>query len=176
MSRKDPPCSEQPDPGPGVQLSAPRTDGAGLAELEPLWIELHAHHREVSSHRDLVADPAASWAARLRLYRRLLAAGGAYVTAARDGRLVGYAMVAVEPGDDDTFAVVGGVAEVVTLVVTRAERASGVGAALLAAAEEIARTRGFDTVRIAVMSGNDRAERFYAAHGYAVAERGRPAR
>ncbi|MGH2928305.1 MAG: GNAT family N-acetyltransferase, partial [Solirubrobacteraceae bacterium] len=148
-----------------------RTDGEGLAELEPLWTELHAHHREVAEHRDLVADPTASWAARLRLYRRLLAEGGAYVTATRDGRAIGYAMIGLEEGDDDTFAVTGGVAEVVTLVVAGRERGSGVGAALLAAAEEIARSRGFDTVKIAVMSGNDRAERFYASHGYGVAER-----
>lgn len=93
------------------------------------------------------------------------------MTATRDGRTIGYAMVAPEDGDDDTFAVTGGVAEVVTLVVTGSERGSGAGAALLVAAEEIARDRGFDTLKIAVMSGNDRAERFYVSHGYAVAER-----
>jgi ribosomal protein S18 acetylase RimI-like enzyme len=36
--------------------------------------------------------------------------------------------------------------------------------------EEIAREHGFDTVKIAVMSGNVRAQRFYEANGYGVAE------
>jgi ribosomal protein S18 acetylase RimI-like enzyme len=79
-------------------------------------------------------------------------------------------MVAVEDGPDDTFEVEAGIAEVVTLVVTRDHRSVGVGRALLAAAEGIARDRGFDTVKIAVMSGNARARDFYEAHGYSVAE------
>jgi ribosomal protein S18 acetylase RimI-like enzyme len=71
---------------------------------------------------------------------------------------------------DDTFDVTGGLAEVVTLVVSPGHRSDGVGRALLQAAEEIARARGFDTMKIAVMSGNARAQRFYEANGYAVAE------
>jgi ribosomal protein S18 acetylase RimI-like enzyme len=45
-----------------------------------------------------------------------------------------------------------------------------VGRALLAAAEDIARDSGFDTVKIAVMSGNARSQNFYEACGYSVAE------
>jgi ribosomal protein S18 acetylase RimI-like enzyme len=79
-------------------------------------------------------------------------------------------MVAAEDGPDDTFEVRGGIAEVVTLVVARDKRSSGLGRALLAAAEAIARDRGYDTVKIAVMSGNVRAQSFYKAVGYSVAE------
>lgn len=101
----------------------------------------------------------------------MLAEGAAYVTATdRDGRLIGYAMVAVDNGPDDTFDVRGGLAEVITLVVTRDERSAGVGRALLAAAEGIARENGFDTVKVAVMAGNTRAQTFYDANGYSVAE------
>ncbi len=57
-----------------------------------------------------------------------------------------------------------------TLVVTRDQRSAGVGRDLLSAAEAIALKRGFDTVAIAVMSGNLRAQAFYEAHGYSVAE------
>jgi GNAT superfamily N-acetyltransferase len=65
---------------------------------------------------------------RLDWYGRLLAEGGSYPTAADDqGRLIGYAMIGVEEGPDDTFDVEGGIAEVVTLVVTRALRSTGVG-------------------------------------------------
>jgi GNAT superfamily N-acetyltransferase len=101
----------------------------------------------------------------------LLAAGGVYLTAVDDrGRLIGYVMIGVEDGPDDTFDVRGGVAEVVTLVVTRGLRSTGVGRGLLSAAEDFARTRGFDTVKIAVMRGNARAREFYEANGYSVGE------
>ena len=154
-----------------VSISRPLTDPEGLADLAPLWEELHRHHRAVSDYQSLVRDVASSWASRLRLYRRLLADGASYITATdEDGLLVGYAMVAFDEGPDDTFEIRGGIAEVVTLVVTGEHRSGGVGRALLGAAEGIARDRGFDTVKIATMRGNDRARRFYEGNGYAVAE------
>jgi GNAT superfamily N-acetyltransferase len=153
------------------QISAPRTDPDGLTDLAPLWGELHRHHRAVSTYPRLVEDLGVSWDRRLRWYRRLLAQGASYVTAADGGgRLIGYAMVAGDDGPDDTFEVRGGIAEVVTLVVTRDQRSAGMGQALLAAAEDIARDRGCDTVKIAVMSGNARAQDFYEAHGYSPGE------
>ena len=140
-------------------------------DLAPLWVELHRHHLDVSEYRGLVEDPGLSWASRLRWYRQLLGEGGSYVTAEdHRGRVIGYAMVAVADGADDTFEVTGGIAEVVTLIVAREKRSSGLGRALLTAAEAIAHDRGYDTVRIAVMSGNARAESFYEAAGYSVAE------
>jgi ribosomal protein S18 acetylase RimI-like enzyme len=154
-----------------LTISGPRSDVEGLEELAPLWHELHRYHREVATYEGLVEDLDASWASRRDWYRRLLAQGARYVTATdSEGRVVGYAMVAVEHGADDTFAVTGGTAEVVTLVVTRERRSSGVGQALLEAAEGIARSHGFDTVRVAVMAGNARAPGFYERHGYSVAE------
>ena len=154
-----------------IHLSQPATDPDGLDDVRGLWMELHRHHREVADYRDLVEDMEESWQRRRDWYRRLLDEDAAYITASEDGRPVGYAMVTITPGADDTFASAGGgIAEVVTLVVAAAHRAGGVGTALLAAAEAYARERGADTVRIAVMSGNDRAGAFYAAHGYAVAE------
>jgi ribosomal protein S18 acetylase RimI-like enzyme len=168
-------ASASPQPGTlvrvAVQISGPRADRDGLIDLAQLWAELHRHHLEVSDYEDLVADVDSSWAKRLEWYRRLVAAGGRYLTATDDeGRLIGYAMVGVEPGPDDTFDVKGGIAEVVTLVVRRGWRSGGVGEALLEAAERIARDRGFDTVKIAVMSGNARARAFYETHGYSIGE------
>jgi GNAT superfamily N-acetyltransferase len=154
-----------------ARLSEPRTDPASLAELAPLWAELYTHHREVSLYRGLVDDLELSWARRREWYARLLAQGACFVTATdTEGRLVGYAMVAFEDGPDDTFAVKGGTVEVVTLVVAAEHRSAGVGTALLGAVEEIARNRGFDTVKIAVISGNGLAESFYETNGYSVAE------
>jgi ribosomal protein S18 acetylase RimI-like enzyme len=118
-----------------------------------------------------VNDLELSWARRREWYASLLAHGACFVTATdADARLVGYAMVAFEGGPDDTFAVKGGTAEVVTLVVTMDQRSAGVGRALLGAGEAIARNRGFDTVKIAVMNGNTLAQSFYEANGYSVAE------
>ena len=57
-----------------------------------------------------------------------------------------------------------------TLVVARAQRSAGVGLALLTAAEQVARDRGVDTAKIAVMSGNARAKKFYEKHGYSSGE------
>jgi ribosomal protein S18 acetylase RimI-like enzyme len=79
-------------------------------------------------------------------------------------------MVAIETGPDDTFATERGTAEVVTLVVTAQQRSAGVGRALLLAAEGVARDRGCDTIKVAVMAGNERAQAFYEGGGYAVAE------
>jgi GNAT superfamily N-acetyltransferase len=154
-----------------AHLSRPRTDEEGLDDLAPLWAELHGHHREVSAYQRLVEDVASSQARRLEWYRRLLAQNAAYVTATDDrGRLIGHVMVAVEERLDDTFEVTGGMAEVVTLIVTRDQRSTGVGEALMQAAERIAHDRGFDTMKIAVMHGNARAQNFYVAHGYSVGE------
>jgi GNAT superfamily N-acetyltransferase len=154
-----------------TRISEPRSDADGLVDLAPLWVELHRHHLDVSEYRALVEDPGTSWASRLRWYRRLLGEGGSYVTAEdHEGRVIGYAMVAVEDGPDDTFEITGGIAEVVTLIVARDKRSSGLGRRLLAAAEAIARDRGYDTMKIAVMSGNVRAQNFYCAAGYSAAE------
>lgn len=154
-----------------IQVSDPRSDVEGLTDLAPLWEQLHRHHQDVAEYQGLVGDVVLSWMRRLDWYRRLLAEGAVYVTATDDsGQLVGYAMVALEAGPDDTFDATGGIAEVVTLIVGRSHRSLGVGRALLGAAERIARERGFDMVKIAVMSGNRRAQEFYEANGYSLAE------
>jgi GNAT superfamily N-acetyltransferase len=154
-----------------VHISDPRTDLDGLDDLAPLWSELHRHHLEVSDYQGLVSDLGSSWTRQRDWYHRLLADGASYVTAADDdGRVIGYAMVGLEDGPDDTFEVGRGIAEVVTLVVSAGRRSAGIGRALLNAAEGIARRHGFDTVKIAVMTGNARALTFYEAGGYTVGE------
>jgi GNAT superfamily N-acetyltransferase len=154
----------------GVRLTEPRTSPEGLDDLRTLWLELHAHHRQVAQYQDLVEDPDASWQRRRSWYQQLLGEGAAYIIALDDEQMIGYAMITLTPGPDDTFESRGGIAEVVTLVVTRRRRGTGTGKALLRAAEEFATARGIDVVRIAVMAGNTGAGDFYESQGYGVAE------
>jgi GNAT superfamily N-acetyltransferase len=78
-------------------------------------------------------------------------------------------MASAAPGDD-TFLVRGGIIEVVSLVVAQRARGEGIGRQLMRAAEQLASNRGFDTIRVAVMAGNDRAGEFYGSLGYSPAE------
>jgi len=64
-----------------VRIDGPSDDVAALAELSPLWRELHEHQRQVAAYGPLVADPEASWAARQRRYAELLADGARYFVA-----------------------------------------------------------------------------------------------
>ena len=154
-----------------VHISAARDDPEGLEALAPVWAEWHRHHRELSEHPECWEDLDASWLTRLDWYHRLLLDGASYVTATDDeGAVVGYAMLAVNDGRYDRVAVEKGIAEVVTLVVKSDRRSAGLGRALLRAAEAIARDRGFDTMKVAVVSRNRRAQDFYEASGYALGE------
>jgi hypothetical protein len=44
-----------------IHIGRPRTDFEGLDDLEPLWLELHRHHLEVSKYQSLVQDLGFSW-------------------------------------------------------------------------------------------------------------------
>ena len=77
-----------------VRIDGPSDDVAALAELSPLWRELHEHHRQVATYGPLVADPEASWAARKRWYTELLADGARYFVARNEhDRALGYGLV-----------------------------------------------------------------------------------
>ena len=76
-----------------------------LSELEPLWRSLHQHHRSVAD-LPVLADDDLSWQRRRDGYRALLEGGDAFVLLATAGETpVGYAVVEVRPGDDDTWPV-----------------------------------------------------------------------
>ena len=78
-----------------------------------------------------------------------------------NGRPAGFA--ATEQGDD----------ELSDLWVDPAVAGRGIGSALLHAADEVVRARGFDTIRLQVLTANTRAIRLYERHGYAVTWQGR---
>jgi ribosomal protein S18 acetylase RimI-like enzyme len=141
-----------------------------LHEVEPLWRSLHAHHRRVS-RVPLLADDDLSWQRRGAWYRSKLEAGEAFLLLARDGpRAVGYALVYVRPGDDDTWPVGAQLAELVSLAVAPERRGRGVGSALMDAVDAELERRGIADLEVGVMAGNDRALAFYERRGLRLGE------
>ena len=154
-----------------VRIDGPHDSIAGLDELGPLYQELHAAHLNVSSYRPLVRDATTSWARRRALYAEALRDRGASYFVARGpaGDALGYAFVLPTIRPDDTFET-RGVLELVSLVVAAERRGQGVGRQLVAAVEDHARSIGADTVKVAVMAGNDRAKGLYIGLGYQPGE------
>jgi ribosomal protein S18 acetylase RimI-like enzyme len=141
-----------------------------LSDLEPLWRSLHRHHREVAD-LPLLADDDLSWQRRRDWYRSMLDTGDAFaLVASDDGVPVGYALVEIRPGDDDTWPVGSHMAELVSLAVAPESRGNGVGTALADAVDAELERRGVRDLQVAVMTGNDRAQRFYERRGLVAGE------
>jgi ribosomal protein S18 acetylase RimI-like enzyme len=140
-------------------------------EVRELWLELHRHHRAVVGTLPLVEDDEASWQRRRALYLdRLGAETGFLVLAVERGAAVGYALVCIERGPDDTFPVGDPYAELYSLSVTADHRGLGIGTRLLDFVDgELAR-RSIRDLKVAVMSGNREAQRLYERRGLRPAE------
>ena len=94
-----------------------------------------------------------------RQYRRHVASPGAVVLVAHRGGLpVGSAVVFLRVGSD--------LARLYSIAVDPAARGTGLGAALLAAAERAARRRGARRLRLEVRQDNPAAIRLYETRGY----------
>jgi ribosomal protein S18 acetylase RimI-like enzyme len=141
-----------------------------IPELRELWRELHRHHRAVSA-MPVQPDDELSWRLSEAQYASALATGNAFLLIA-DGASgpVGYAMVVIHAGPDDTYGFPGAFGEVVTLVVSAAGRGDGLGGRLLDAADAELAARGVNDQIIAVMAGNLDAQRLYERRGFAVGE------
>ena len=155
-----------------VHIDGPLSAPAGLGELAGLYRELHATHLAVSRYGPLVADPARSWQLRRLLYEKALEHGDAVYFVARTdhGSVVGYAFAVTSAGPDDTFDTTG-IVELVSLTVTATQRGQGLGKRLIAAIETYATQQGADTIKVAVIEGNDRADALYTRLGYTPGER-----
>ena len=97
-----------------------------------------------------------------RLARLLAHSAQRFIVAERDGRLLGW--VHVETADSIET---GPYAHIAGLVVDRAHRRQGIGAALMAEAEAWARQQGCALVRLRSSAARTRAHRFYEGLGYA---------
>lgn len=139
--------------------------------LRPLWLQLHAHHRQVRSPLEAVAplrEPADSWRVRREKYVEWLRSPltRAFIARGVDG-LLGYAMVRINdsPGSLQWGEQVG---DLETLVVEAGSRGAGIGQALVSAARDHLAQHGVQVMRISVFAGNDAALRFYEREGAAV--------
>jgi GNAT superfamily N-acetyltransferase len=142
-----------------------RVGAEAVERFEPLWVEMLVHHGSVESTIPM-QPPTVSWPLRRALYDSLLAEPGAFaLLASRDGVDVGYCVVHLHPGPDDTWVTGDAIAEVESLAVTAGERGRGIGTLLLDRVDEELAAAGVADLQIAVVAANDDAMRFYARRG-----------
>ena len=145
-----------------------------LDDLEPLWLQLHAHHQAVAPHLAPYVDDATSWGERRAHYVDALSRGG-FLLGGRDadGRLDAYALVGItseRPNAwSDTWEVGDAIAELETLLVLPELRGSGVGTLLLDAVDAELDQRGIDDMLIGAVASNGDAIRLYERRGFVPA-------
>jgi ribosomal protein S18 acetylase RimI-like enzyme len=140
-------------------------------EVRELWLELHRHHRAVVGTLPLVADDELSWQRRRALYVKQLSSDAGFLVLAIDaGAVVGYALVRIEDGPDDTFPVGDRYAELYSLSVAPDRRGGGIGTQLLDFVDDELARRSIYDLKIAVMAGNADALRLYERRGLRSAE------
>jgi GNAT superfamily N-acetyltransferase len=144
-----------------IEIAGPESIG----ELESLYRGLHRHHLEVATS-PIVEDEDVSWNRRATWYAGLLADdGGFIVIARRGGTPVGYALVDLHEGPDDTWPVGDAYGELQSLAVAPQERGSGLGGRLMDTVDAELVRRGVNDLAAGVMTGNEDAIRFYERRG-----------
>ena len=134
--------------------------------LEPLWLSLFEHHRAVMQVPLPVIDRGETWGRRRSVYLHHLATDEGFIyLVRRGGKPVGYAMVYLRPGYDDTWVSGARIAEVESLAVLPEERGHGLGTLLLDAVEDRLARTGVDDLRLSVVVGNDESLAFYRKRG-----------
>lgn len=157
----------------GVEITG--VDPGAVEELVDLWVALARGQREHGSHlraetnrtrvRELFARCAANnrlFVARLETDDRVRAGRGD-TDGARETDVVGFVMFRTR---SDRYEVdcIRGLVE--NLYVVPEYRRSGIGSALLSAAESRLRERGVEILSLEAMADNEDARRFYRQHGY----------
>jgi GNAT superfamily N-acetyltransferase len=136
-----------------------------IDDLEPLWLALHAHHQSVLPGL-AYQPPGTSWRVRRSEYVRWLAEPDAFVLVAYVGaRPVGYALVEILEGPEDTWVSGDRIADLQSFSVAPDWRGRGLGTVLLDRVDlELAR-RGIKDLMLQVVEGNDDARRLYERRG-----------
>jgi ribosomal protein S18 acetylase RimI-like enzyme len=143
-----------------------------LDELRELFLAMHHHHQQVATLQPLVADDEISWQRRRKRYLNwLMADDEAFLVIADSGSTpVGYAMVHLVRGPDDTWPLADRYADIYSLSVASDARNQGLGTRLLDYIDAELSRRGITDVLLAVMVGNDDAQRLYERRGFRPAE------
>ena len=137
-----------------------------IPEIEPLWLALFDHHRAIGSAGLPTIDRSETWPRRSALYEKLLATPDAFVLIARRaGGAVGYALVHMHEGADDTWPTGERIAELESFAVRAGERGRGGGPLVLDAADAHLAALGIHDMIVAVLVGNDAAEELYRRRG-----------
>lgn len=145
-------------------------DASRLNALQPLWRALHRYHAALGS-QPLVGDEAVAWERRQATYRGWLERGDAIVLLAEiDEEPVGYAVVHVQDGPDDTFPLGARWAEIYSLSVVPEARGQGIGTRLLDEIDARLTDLGIRAVGIAAMVENEAALRLYQRRGFVPRE------
>ncbi|MET7400070.1 GNAT family N-acetyltransferase [Dactylosporangium sp. NPDC005572] len=138
--------------------------GSDLAALVALRHANAEAHVALDPAAYRVPDPAVVAA----YFMATLAAGtdALLVAESAAGRVVGLVEVLLQPDPPDHQILHPSLRALVHTVVLPEARSSGVGAALLAAAEDWARQRGVAYLSAGIHHANSGAQRFYAANGF----------
>lgn len=154
---------------PGVTVAFGTS--ADVPALRPFWLALHHIHQEADPELAPHVDDETSWRKRRELYAHCLQSPDAFLLLLRrDGDLIGYALVAVEPDGDvlwsDTWRVGAKVAELETVFIVPAERGRGLGGLLLDVVDAELEARGIRDLVIGAVPGNAAALRLYERRGF----------
>jgi GNAT superfamily N-acetyltransferase len=87
-----------------------------------------------------------------------------FVARSAAGKVVGY----IQINRESATLLAGPRAEVAALIIDRAERGQGIGAALLKSAEDWAKTQELPLIRIRSNTKREGAHRFYQRNGYEI--------
>jgi GNAT superfamily N-acetyltransferase len=144
----------------------------GVDELEPLARAMHAHHRSVDPAIPGIPprDEDGWWAIRRGRYVAWLDRPDAFALVARRAEdpttPIGYAVVSIHEGPDDSHRTGERFAELQSLAVLDGARGAGVGTALLRAVYARLRELGIEELAIGVLATNAAARRLYEREGF----------
>jgi GNAT superfamily N-acetyltransferase len=147
-----------------ASISVRSLDEGDLARLHRLVSEMQEFERQIDP-RLLPGDTIAEAYTRAML-DRCKAHGGTVLIATSGEELVGFVGVACAITSEELDQPPGPHALITDLAVTASHRGKGCGRLLLTRAEEYARSRGANEIRIAVLFGNGTAESLYSSEGF----------
>lgn len=139
-----------------MDITAPSTELTDV--ITDMWVDLARDQRSYGSH---LLGPENRAVIRETVVQRIVADN--LLVARREGAVVGFVMFTVEHGRYEQDVTPG---LVENLYVEPGARRSGIGSALLGAAEERLVADGATVTQLEAMAQNDAARQFYAAHGY----------